>query len=90
MKKRILSVGMAALMLGTAACSLPAATVTTVCAADVSAALEKLKYKVVDGESITITYCDQSVTEIEIPAEIEGMPVTAIGQSAFFRCTSLK
>lgn len=38
---------------------------------------------------IIITDCDTSVTEIVVPSEINGLPVTAIGDSAFEYCTSL-
>ncbi len=39
---------------------------------------------------VEITGCDTSVTEIEIPDEIDGLPVTVIGDSAFYNCTSLE
>lgn len=38
---------------------------------------------------ITITGCDISATEIAIPREIEGVPVTRIGDNAFENCTNL-
>ena len=41
-----------------------------------------LTYTVSNGE-VTITGCNTSVTEIEIPEEIDGYPVTAIGNKAF-------
>lgn len=47
-----------------------------------------LTYRVSGGE-VTITDCDTSVTSVEIPAEIDGYPVTSIGSSAFSDCTSL-
>lgn len=47
-----------------------------------------LTYEVSNGE-VTITDCDTSVTRVEIPAEIDGYPVTRIGSSAFRDCTSL-
>ena len=37
---------------------------------------------------VKITACDQSVTEVEIPSKIKGLPVT-IGVNAFGYCTSL-
>lgn len=43
----------------------------------------------VSGSSITITDCDESVTLAEIPAEIDGLPVVAIADSAFDGCKKL-
>ena len=42
-----------------------------------------LSYKVEDNDTITITGFDDSVTEVEIPAEIDGKKVMTIGQGAF-------
>ncbi|MDE6501637.1 MAG: leucine-rich repeat protein [Ruminococcus sp.] len=42
-----------------------------------------LSYEVLDNDNITITGFDDSVTEVEIPSEIDGKPVTAIGANAF-------
>ena len=42
-----------------------------------------------DKSTGTITDCDQSVTEVVIPEEIEGVAVTEIGGSAFSGCSSL-
>ena len=47
-----------------------------------------LQYKVSEN-AVTITGCDRSVTEITIPTEIDGLPVTSIASSAFSGCTSL-
>lgn len=47
-----------------------------------------LTYKIENGE-ITITDCDESATEIEIPEEIDGKSVTEIGNYAFYNCTAL-
>ena len=41
-------------------------------------------YKVTEDNTITITGFDNSVTDVDIPAEIDGKPVTAIGNKAFF------
>lgn len=41
-------------------------------------------YKVLEDDTIKITDFDDSVTEVEIPAEIDGKKVTAIGNKAFF------
>jgi hypothetical protein len=47
-----------------------------------------------DGDGVydylTIANCDESVTEVEIPAEIDGVPVTEIQQYAFGGCNNLK
>ncbi|MCM1132365.1 MAG: leucine-rich repeat protein [Ruminococcus flavefaciens] len=42
-----------------------------------------------DGDYIYITGCDESATEIEIPAEIDGFPVKHIGDNAFYNCKNL-
>ena len=42
-----------------------------------------------DKETGTITDCDSSVTSADIPAEIEGVSVTSIGEDAFLYCSSL-
>ena len=39
---------------------------------------------------VTIAGCNKSATSVEIPAEINGKPVTNIGSSAFFSCSSLQ
>ena len=38
---------------------------------------------------VEITDCDESVTEIEIPAQIDGLPITKIGNLAFENCSKL-
>ena len=49
----------------------------------------ELVWEIVNGE-VKITDCDISAEgDLEIPAEIEGLPVTSIGKKAFFGCTSL-
>lgn len=50
---------------------------------------EQLKY-INYGDHIEITACDQSATEVVIPPEIEGLPFTIIGNSAFYDCKNLK
>jgi len=47
------------------------------------------EYEVVDGKSVTITRYNGSATTLEIPAQIQGLPVTAIGERAFLDCESL-
>ncbi|MDE6538560.1 MAG: leucine-rich repeat protein [Ruminococcus sp.] len=41
------------------------------------------------GDYIEISACYKSATEVVIPSEIEGIPVTSIGESAFYECRSL-
>lgn len=48
-----------------------------------------LTYSLSNGEQ-TITGYYGKITDIEIPEEWEGYPVTAIGNAAFFDCNSLK
>jgi len=43
----------------------------------------------VANEEATIVHLDPSVTEVEIPAEINGYPVTAIGGYGFYGCDDL-
>ena len=47
-----------------------------------------LEYEVYK-DHVEITDYTGSATEVVIPAEIEGLPVTSIGYSAFFDCSSL-
>jgi len=47
-----------------------------------------LTYEISDGE-VTITDCKESAIMVEIPSEIGDYPVTCIGDSAFYECTSL-
>mgnify|MGYP006084615131 CR=1 FL=1 len=49
-----------------------------------------LKYEI-KGDAITITDCDTGASgALTIPATIEGNPVTSIGDTAFYYCTSLE
>lgn len=52
-----------------------------------------LEYEIVTSdegtETITITDFDNSAESVEIPAEIDGKPVTRIGNMAFRRCDSV-
>lgn len=48
-----------------------------------------LTYMVLEDGTVEITGCDESATEVEIPAEIDGMAVTSIVSYAFSWCTSL-
>ena len=40
------------------------------------------------GDYIEITDCDVSATSVEIPSEIDGVPVTSIGDDAFYECSN--
>jgi hypothetical protein len=54
-----------------------------------AASLDDLFYTTTDGK-VTITDCGNAATgELVIPDTIGGNPVTSIGVSAFFSCTSL-
>jgi len=48
-----------------------------------------LTYDYLDDGTIEITGCNTSVTEVEIPSEIDGVAVTSIGDGAFSYCDSL-
>ena len=51
--------------------------------------LDKLTYEIENGK-VTITGCDTSLSgNIVLPSKIEGKPVTSIGWSAFYGCSSL-
>lgn len=41
------------------------------------------------GDHIEISGCNESATSVEIPSEIDGLPVTSIGEDAFYYCSSL-
>ncbi len=44
---------------------------------------EMLSYEIVDAD-VTITHCNEAADgDLEIPAEIAGLPVTSIGEAAF-------
>ena len=47
-----------------------------------------LIYAIKNGE-VEITGCNKGVTEVEIPAEIQGYPVKTIGEYAFNGCKNL-
>ena len=95
MKKRFLSIGLTAVMLGTALPCLPVMN-AAVYAEDYDYAEEdeiktygQLQYHVANGEFVVIKTCDKYAEEIVIPEEIDGLPVKIIGSSAFSKCTSL-
>lgn len=51
---------------------------------------ENLRYEIVDGEVTVLGLVDGAqLTELVIPAQIEGYPVTRIGDKAFANCSEL-
>ena len=48
-----------------------------------------LEYEVVDGRSVTIKKYTGNATTINIPAQIQGLPVTSIRYNAFGDCSNL-
>ena len=46
-------------------------------------------YKVTDGEVTITNYPEDATGHVEIPAEIDGLPVNAVGSYAFFNCDRL-
>ncbi|MBR0484252.1 MAG: glycoside hydrolase family 9 protein, partial [Oscillospiraceae bacterium] len=56
-----------------------------VSAADTALTYGVLNYQAENG-GITITGCDAKAESVEIPSEIDGMPVTKIGATAFYGC----
>ena len=50
----------------------------------------QLEYEVYNDDTVGITNCDnEAAGNLEIPAEIDGKPVTSIGNGAFIACSSL-
>ena len=47
------------------------------------------EYDIIDGRSVTITNYTGNAAVLDIPAQIQGLPVTAIGRYAFEYCESL-
>lgn len=67
---------------------IPAAGLPESVSVTASAAAEKLTSGVltytVENDAVTITACDEKAETVEIPAKIDGKPVTAIGPTAFY------
>ena len=42
------------------------------------------------NDHVEITGCNEDITDVRIPAEIEGLPVTEIGVYAFYECSNLE
>ncbi|MDY2719709.1 MAG: leucine-rich repeat protein [Candidatus Faecousia sp.] len=89
MKKRILAIFLFFCMAALLSMS------TFALGADIGVSETTIPYKVEGGslyyckETGTITGCDEAVTKADIPAQIDGTTVTAIGDCAFLGCTSL-
>ncbi len=83
MKKYAVSaVTLALCLLNTA---LPAAEISVSAATDEKLTYGALTYQTENGE-ITISGCDAKAETVEIPSEIDGMPVTKIGATSFYGC----
>jgi hypothetical protein len=50
---------------------------------------EGLYYTINDAEVEITGLADESITDLQIPAAIEGLPVTSIGDFAFYECKLL-
>ncbi|MDE7120982.1 MAG: leucine-rich repeat domain-containing protein, partial [Oscillospiraceae bacterium] len=48
-----------------------------------------LIYEISD-DHVMITACDKKADSVEIPAELDNLPVTEIAESAFAKCTALQ
>ena len=62
---------------------------TTPDSSEALTSMQYLSWEENDEGGITITDCDESVVRITIPIEIDGKPVTNIGNRAFKFCSSL-
>ena len=85
MKKRVLSLLLVLLMVMSL---VPISALADKSSTDVAYAVERGNIYF-DKATGTITDCDESVTKASIPAEIDGVAVTSIGEDAFRSCTSL-
>lgn len=74
--------------LSSAAADVPAVLPVSAEDPDVSAANDLFRYHVADGHIIIDGHTEkcESITELVIPSEIEGLPVTEIGKEAFCLC----
>lgn len=98
-KKRILSAVLAVSSLGLimpAEIGSISGNVSVIAAAYNEGTYEQLTYCTYDSNQdgvydyIEISDCDESAVSVEIPAAIDGIPVTNIGDGAFFGCKSMK
>ncbi len=78
--KRILAALTACGMLCAAAAVLPVSAANT---------YENLTYEVMYDEYVVIKSCSTMAMSVEIPGQIDGLPVTEIGTGAFYNCTVL-
>jgi hypothetical protein len=71
--------------LSSAAADVPAVLPVSAEDSDVSAANDLFRYHVADGHIIIDGHTEkcESITELVIPSEIEGLPVTEIGKKRF-------
>ena len=76
----------AACLIGTGAYSLPATAVCIAAEEETAKETAGLKYEAADG-AVTITgFVSGLEGEVTVPAEIDGLPVTKIGEAAFRYC----
>ena len=80
--KRILSLVLALALMSTIV------FVPTAANAETTGTYGDLKYTNY-GDYITITSCNRSAESVDIPTEIDGLPVTAIVDGAFSNCDDL-
>ncbi len=55
-----------------------------------AAAQETFSYTILDDGTAAVTCNDTAVTDVQIPAEIDGYPVSALAEDCFKDCTALK
>lgn len=73
----------AACLIGTGICSLPAPAAVYAAEEETAPEFEGLRYEAADG-AVTITGFTSDLTgKVTVPAEIDGLPVTKIGEGAF-------
>lgn len=51
---------------------------------------DSFQYKIIGDNTITITYCDRTITEIILPSKINGLSVSSIDTGSFMYCYNLK
>ncbi len=92
-KRRILAALTVCAMLMSTAAVVPAAPDRMCITASADGEVTQGTYEGFDysnhGDYIEITGCDSSVTELVIPCEIDGVPVTTIGAYAFASCSGI-